>query len=174
MGNSIGCGEDEARPHEKAPLRTSPDIPVAPVIQGSGTTSRAAGLPTFPRVPTRDPRYTTDAEAKRLLGQMPRVDHVRPTSDPPKTADQLARYVKNGGIDKSNFFHYYSQLSTGQQAEYVKKYRNLLHRSKKTRGGRRSRKRRGVRRRKTRHRPAKRRARTKRQHRKKRRSRRRR
>jgi len=116
----------------------------------------------------------TDREKKRLLSSMPRAYAATPTNDPPKTADQLAGYVKSGGIVGSNFYHFYKQLSLKQQAEYVKKYRKLLHRSKKTRGGRRSRRRRGVRRRKTRHRPAKRRTRNKRQRRKKRRSRRRR
>lgn len=169
----MGCGEDEARPYKRAPRQTGRNIPVAPVIRGPRITRRAAGLPTFPRVPTRDPRYTTDAEAKRLLSSMPRAYAATPTNDPPKTADQLARYVNAGGI-KSNFNHFYKQLSLEQQAEYIKKYGRRLHGSKKTRGGRRSRRRRGVRRRKTRHRPAKRRTRNKRQRRKKRRSRRRR
>lgn len=179
----MGCGEDEARPYKRAPRQTGRNIPVAPVVHVSDS-ARAAGFPTSSKenLPQPrethpvylDPNYTPEKEARRLLNKMPRVYTITPRNDPPKTADQLAGYVKNGGIVGSNFYHFYNQLSLKQQAEYVKKYRNLLHRSKKTRGGRRSRRRRGVRRRKTRHRPAKRRARTKRQHRKKRRSRRRR
>ena len=175
----MGCGEDEARPYKRAPRQTGRNIPVAPVVHVSDS-ARAAGFPTSSKenLPQPrethpmylDPNYTPEKEARRLLNKMPRVYTITPRNDPPKTADQLAGYVKNGGIVGSNFYHFYNQLSLKQQAEYVKKYRKQLHRSrrKKTRGGRRSRRRRGGRRRKTRHRPAKRRARTRRQHRRKR------
>ena len=180
----MGCGEDEARPYKRAPRQTGRNIPVAPVVHVSDS-ARAAGFPTSSKenLPQPrethpvylDPNYTPEKEARRLLNKMPRVYTITPRNDPPKTAEDLARYVNAGGIDnRSDFYDSYKQLPRTQQFEYIKKYRKLLHRSKKTRGGRRSRRRRGVRRRRTRHRPAKRRTRNKRQRRKKRRSRRRR